>query len=107
MNMLCLADLDTTRWFRRSIHLLPERGWAFSWIWNTRSWNGSTMAAHLAIGWLCAMLAKVGGGYHPNMVVGAKWHPIESRLVLGRKCWRGGQSWWSCSVWDVGVGMEF
>ena len=51
----------------------------------------------------------MGGGYHPNMVVGAKWHPEDTPdwfldANAGVAVSLGG-SWWP--VWDVGVGKEF
>ena len=32
----------------------------------------------LSGGYAQSGLARVGGGYHPNMVVGAKWHPEDT-----------------------------
>ena len=63
----------------------------------------------LSGGYAQSGLARVGGGYHPNMVVGAKWHPEDTPdwfldANAGVSVSLGG-SWWP--VWDVGVGMEF
>ena len=63
----------------------------------------------LSGGYAQSGLARVGGGYHPNMVVGAKWYPEDTPdwfldANAGVAVSLGG-SWWP--VWDVGVGMEF
>ena len=62
----------------------------------------------LSGGYAQAGVARIGDGYHPNMVVGGKWTLGASDLFLDANGGIGvslGGRWWP--VWDVGVGMEF
>lgn len=62
----------------------------------------------LSGGYAQAGVARVGDGYHPNMIVGGKWTLSDSDLFLDANGGIGvslGGRWWP--IWDVGVGVGF